>query len=162
MTLAGGEGRPAKVVGFDEDKDVAVLLIDTSAAAATAAAAAAASPAANGAAAAIPAAAASPSSLVKDPKTSGSTVRAGEWECWGMHGSAAQSFHPPHACMHACMRSAATHPSPLAAVCRARSSRCAWAARGTWRWGSVCMPLGTRLVWITPLQAELSQAPGER
>lgn len=28
VTLAGGEGQPAKVVGYDEDKDVAVLQID--------------------------------------------------------------------------------------------------------------------------------------
>lgn len=28
VTLSGGEGQPAKVVGFDEDKDVAVLQID--------------------------------------------------------------------------------------------------------------------------------------
>lgn len=28
VTLAGGEGRPAKVVGYDEDKDVAVLQIN--------------------------------------------------------------------------------------------------------------------------------------
>lgn len=28
VTLAGGDGQPAKVVGYDEDKDVAVLQID--------------------------------------------------------------------------------------------------------------------------------------
>jgi S1-C subfamily serine protease len=28
VTLSGGEGQPAKVVGYDEDKDVAVLQID--------------------------------------------------------------------------------------------------------------------------------------
>ena len=28
ITLAGGKGQPAKVVGYDEDKDVAVLQID--------------------------------------------------------------------------------------------------------------------------------------
>ena len=96
VTLAGGEGRPAKVVGFDEDKDVAVLLIDTSAAAAAAAAA----PAVNGSPASIPTAAAS-ASLSKDPKMSGSMVRAGGWDAGGctavLHNcfiGSPQSIHP--------------------------------------------------------------------